>query len=220
MIRVAVVDDEALVRSGFTSLLNAEPDIEVTGEAADGAEAVALVRRTKPDVVVLDIRMPNVDGIAATRSLVADPRVETKILVLSTFDLDELVFGALQAGASGFLLKDCPPQEFLDAIRLVASGGSVLAPRLTGRLIEHFVTATRSTRREEPSWMSLLTPREVEVLRAIGAGLSNTEIAETLHMSHGTAKTHIGRLLAKLQARDRAQLVIAAYQVGLAQSSY
>jgi DNA-binding NarL/FixJ family response regulator len=219
VIRVAVVDDEALVRSGFSALLNAEPDIEVTGEACDGAEAVALVRRTNPDVVVLDIRMPNVDGIAATHALVADPRVNTKILVLSTFDLDELVFGALQAGASGFLLKDCPPQEFLDAIRLVASGGSVLAPRLTGRLIEYFVTATRATRRDEPSWMSRLTPREVEVLAAIGAGLSNTEIAETLHMSHGTAKTHVGRLLAKLQARDRAQLVIAAYEVGLAQSS-
>ncbi len=219
MIRVAVVDDEALVRSGFSALLNAEPDIEVAGEASDGAEAIALVRRTNPDVVVLDIRMPNVDGIAATRALVADPRVTTKILVLSTFDLDELVFGALQAGASGFLLKDCPPQEFLDAVRLVADGGSVLAPRLTGRLIEHYVTTTRTTRREEPAWLALLTAREVEVLTAIGAGLSNTEIAETLHMSHGTAKTHVGRLLAKLHARDRAQLVIAAYQVGLAPPS-
>ncbi len=145
------------------------------------------------------------------------------ILVLSTFDLDELVFGALQAGASGFLLKDCPPQEFLDAIRLVASIGSVLAPRLTGRLIQHFVTATRATRREEPSWLSLLTPREVEVVAAIGAGLSNTEIAETLHMSHGTAKTHVGRLLAILQGtrsrttRDRRirgrsrQVVVASH---------
>jgi DNA-binding NarL/FixJ family response regulator len=218
VIKVAVVDDEELVRSGFAALLNAEPDIEVVGEACDGAEAIALVRRTNPDVVVLDIRMPNVDGIAATRALVADSSVTTKILVLSTFDLDELVFGALQAGASGFLLKDCPPQEFLDAVRLVARGGSVLAPRLTGRLIEHFVTATRATRRSEPTWLSFLTPREVEVLTAIGAGLSNTEIAETLHMSHGTAKTHVGRLLAKLNARDRSQLVIAAYEVGLAPS--
>lgn len=217
VIRVAVVDDEALVRSGFSALLAAEPDIEVVGQASDGAEAITLVQQTSPDVVVLDIRMPNVDGIAATRALTSDPRVTTRILVLSTFDLDELVFGALEAGASGFLLKACRPQDLLDAVRLVASGESVLAPRLTRRLIEHFVTSSTPARAPVP-WLALLTAREVEVLTAIGAGLSNTEIAATLHMSHGTAKTHVGHLLAKLQARDRTQLVIAAYQAGLAHS--
>ena len=210
---VVVADDQAIVRAGFRLLIDSEPDLTVLGEAADGAEAVAVARKTAPDVVLMDIRMPVMDGIAATR-LIAAAGPLPRVLILTTFDLDEYVFAALRAGAGGFMLKDRPPEELLSAIRVVAAGEALLAPNVTRRLIEHFVRQPDPLS-TPPEALRELTVREREVLALIAAGLSNTEIAGELVMSVPTAKTHVSRILAKLGARDRAQLVVIAYQSGL-----
>jgi DNA-binding NarL/FixJ family response regulator len=212
-IGVVVADDQAIVRAGFRLLIDSEPDLTVLGVAADGAEAVAVTRKTAPDVVLMDIRMPVMDGIAATR-LIADGGAPARVLILTTFDLDEYVFAALRAGASGFMLKDRPPEELLSAIRVIAAGEALLAPNVTRRLIEHFVHQPDPLS-TPPQALARLTVREREVLALIAAGLSNTEIAGRLVMSVPTAKTHVSRIFAKLGARDRAQLVVIAYQSGL-----
>lgn len=220
MITVELADDQALVRAGFHALLDAEPDISVVAEAADGETAVALARRHRPAVVLMDIRMPRVDGLHATAEITSDPGLsQTRVVVLTTFELDEYVFGALRAGASGFLLKDIEPDDLVAAVRVVAAGEALLAPRLTRRLIEAFVAGSAvgaegpvgPTSRE----LEKLTPREREVLALVGRGKSNAEIAERLVLSPLTAKTHVARLFSKLGARDRAQLVVAAYESGL-----
>ncbi|NUT94216.1 MAG: response regulator transcription factor [Saccharothrix sp.] len=210
MIDVVVVDDQALLRGSFRVLVDSAPDLRVVGEAGDGAEAVRVVTRTRPHVVLMDVRMPGMDGIAATRE-VAVSSPESRVLILTTFDLDEYVYSALRAGASGFLLKDTPPAELLTAIRVVAEGDGLLSPSVTRRLISEFARLPES----RVVRLDGITDREREVLALIARGLSNTEITQTLHLSVGTVKTHIGRLLHKLQARDRAQLVIAAYESGL-----
>lgn len=218
MITVGIADDEALVRSGLAVLLRHEPGFEVVGEAADGLAALALVRERHPDVLLMDIRMPGIDGLEATRRLVGDPAAAgTRILVLTTFDHDENVFAALRAGASGFLPKDTEPQRLLDALRTVADGEALLAPRATRRLIEEF----RRTAPVAPPSRRLegLTDRELDVLRAVAAGLSNAEISERLVISYATTKTHVSRLLSKLGARDRAQLVVIAFEHGVARPS-
>jgi DNA-binding NarL/FixJ family response regulator len=218
--RVVVVDDQALVRGAFVLLVNSAADLEVVGEAANGAEAVDLVRSLAPDVVLMDIRMPVMDGLAATRAI-GDLDCATKVLVLTTFDLDEYVFAALRAGASGFLVKDTPPADLLAGIRVVARGDSLLGPSATRQLIEEFVrrgvadpggTPARST---TPESLAALTEREREVLTLVARGLSNQEIGEELYVSAATAKTHVSRLLMKLGARDRTQLVVLAYESGL-----
>jgi DNA-binding NarL/FixJ family response regulator len=214
-VRVVVADDQLLVRAGFRVLVDSAPDLEVIGEAGDGTEAVELARRERPDVVLMDIRMPRMDGLEATRRIVADELLDgVRVLVLTTFDLDEYVYQALRAGASGFLLKDTPPADLLAAIRVVAAGDALLAPRVTRRLIEEFA------RRPEPAAvtpaaLAALTDREREVLALVARGLSNAEIAERLFVSAATTKTHVSRVLAKLGARDRAQLVMLAYETGL-----
>jgi DNA-binding NarL/FixJ family response regulator len=212
MTRVLVADDQALVRGGFRLLVETAPGLEAVGEAANGAEAVELARATRPDVVLMDVRMPDLDGIEATRVICADPATaDVRVLILTTFDLDTYVYAALRAGASGFLLKDTPPAELLRAIGVVAAGEALLAPSVTKRLIAQFS-------RLEPVTVPNLegvTDREREVLVLIARGLSNTEIAERLYLGLATVKTHVGRLLSKLHARDRAQLVIAAYESGL-----
>ena len=214
-IRVLVADDQALVRGSFRLLVDTAPDLTSVGEAATGAEAVELARREQPDIVLMDIRMPGLDGIEATRQLTAAPETAAvRVLILTTFDLDEYVFAALRAGASGFLLKDTPPAELLAAIRVVAAGDALLAPGVTRRLIAEFTRRPEPQRRPAPARPEI-TEREREVLTLIGLGLSNTEITAQLHVSLSTAKTHVGRLLMKLGARDRAQLVIAAYDHGL-----
>jgi len=216
VIRVAVADDQALVRSGFTVLLRSADDIEVVGEAGDGREAVDLVTAECPDVILMDIRMPEMDGIEATRRIAASG-CDTRVLVLTTFDLDEYVFGALRAGASGFLLKDTLPDDLLGAVRVVAAGEALLAPKITRRLIEQFAEdAGPATPAAPPPGLDSLTEREVEVLAAVARGLSNAEIADELFMAHATAKTHVSRLLTKLDCRDRAQLVMVAYEAGVA----
>jgi DNA-binding NarL/FixJ family response regulator len=211
-VSVVIADDQVLVRAGFRVLVDTAPDLCVVGEAGTGEQAVEVARRTRPDVALMDIRMPKMDGIEATRRIAASG-ANTKIMILTTFDLDEYVFAALRAGASGFLLKDTPPGDLLAAIRVIAAGDSLLAPTVTRRLIQEFV------RRPAPATapkLEAVTPREREVLSLIGSGLSNSEIAQQLHLTVATVKSHVGRLLMKLQARDRAQLVIAAYQAGLA----
>jgi DNA-binding NarL/FixJ family response regulator len=210
-IRLAIVDDQGMVRAGFRSLLEGEDDFEVVGEAANGEEALAMVSELVPDVTLMDIRMPVLDGIAATRRIV-ESGVETKVLVLTTFDLDEYVFEALRAGASGFLLKDAPAEELAAAVRVVAAGESLLAPGVTRRVIDAFVRrpAPPSTPRE--SRLELLTPREVEVLGLLARGLSNLDIAGKLFVSEGTTKTHVSNVLTKLGLRDRVQAVIFAYE--------
>lgn len=214
-IRVAIADDQLLVRAGLRMMLEAESDIEVVGEASDGREAVELTRSRSVDVVLMDVRMPGVDGIAATETIVAATR-STRVLVLTTFDLDEHAFAAIRAGASGFLLKDARPAELVAAIRTVHSGEAALAPRVTRRLIELFGHELPGAGgAEESPELAALTAREREILIAIGAGLSNTEIAEQHYLAESTVKTHVGRLLAKLGARDRVQLVIFAYEHGL-----
>jgi DNA-binding NarL/FixJ family response regulator len=216
MIRVAIADDEALVRSGFAVLLGMAPDLEIVGQAGDGATAVELVSRERPDVILMDIRMPDMDGVEATRRITGDERLaSTRVLILTTFDHDDLVFDALRAGASGFLLKDTLPDDLIAAVRVVAGGEALLAPSVTRRLMQDFLT--RSVAPATPRRvLEGLTPRETEVLAAVARGLSNAELAEALFMSHGTAKTHVSRLLTKLYARDRAQLVMIAYEAGVA----
>jgi DNA-binding NarL/FixJ family response regulator len=214
-IKVLLADDQELVRTGFKVLLDTEDDLTVVGEAADGAEAVALARATRPDVVLMDIRMPVLDGIAATRQLAGMPGLEgVRILILTTYDTDAYVFEALEAGASGFLLKDSGPDELLHAIRVIAAGEALLAPRITRRLIAQF-TAARTAHQVAEERLAVLTQREREVLALVGRGLSNQEIAAELVVSPATAKTHVSRAMVKLRARDRAQLVVVAYQTGL-----
>ncbi|MFF3115222.1 response regulator [Kitasatospora sp. NPDC057904] len=213
MIRVLIADDQTLLRGSLSLLLDSQPDMTAVGEAADGHEAVELAARERPDVVLMDIRMPGLDGLGATRRIVpAHP--ETKVLVLTTFDLDEYVYGALRAGASGFLLKDTPPADLVAAIRVVAGGDALLAPGITKRLIAEFARTPDPGRRPTTS-LGAITEREREVLELVGRGLTNQEIASRLVVSLATAKTHVGRLLTKLDARDRAQLVIVAYESGL-----
>ncbi|WP_425440094.1 response regulator [Propionicimonas paludicola] len=211
---MGIADDEALIRSGLAVLLSHEPGFEVVGDAADGLAAVQLARQQHPDVLLMDIRMPGIDGLEATRRLAADPdSADTRILILTTFDHDENVFAALRAGASGFLPKDTEPQRLLDAIRTVASGEALLAPRATRRLIEEFRRSTVAP--SDGGDLDQLTERELEVLRAVAAGLSNAEISERLVISYATTKTHVSRLLYKLGARDRAQLVVIAFDHGI-----
>jgi len=213
VIRVLVADDQTLVRASFRLLVDSDPGMTTVGEAADGAEAVALAESARPDVVLMDVRMPLMDGIEAARRICATTE-GVRVLVLTTFDLDEYVYAALRAGASGFLLKDAPPADLLAGIRLVAAGEAMLAPTVTRRLIEE-VGRRPGAGRTPPSTLDMLTDREREVLTLIAQGLSNAELAAGLHLSMATVKTHIGRLLTKLGARDRAQLVIAAYESGL-----
>ncbi len=217
MITVALADDQALVRAGFRALLDGEPDISVVAEAADGEEAVELTRRHRPDVVLMDVRMPRTDGLRATARVSADPTLSaTRVIVLTTFELDEYVFGALRAGAAGFLLKDIEPADLVEAVRIVAAGEALLAPRHTRRLIEAFVAQSgRAPGAVDDERLGELTAREREVLTLVGQGLSNREIAERLVLSPLTAKTHVARLFMKLGARDRAQLVVLAYETGL-----
>jgi DNA-binding NarL/FixJ family response regulator len=216
VISVVVVDDQALVRAGFRVLVDSSSDLEVLGEAADGIEAVRVVRQLRPEVVLMDIRMPGMDGIEATRQIVAAPELgATRVLILTTFDLDQYVYDALRAGASGFLLKDTPPEELLNAIRVIAAGNALLAPSVTKTLITEFADRGAPLMKDTDA-LDLLTPREREVLLLIARGRSNGEIAEELHMSGATAKTHVSRILSKLGARDRAQLVVIAYESGLA----
>jgi DNA-binding NarL/FixJ family response regulator/class 3 adenylate cyclase len=216
-VRVMIVDDQALVRAGFRMILEAEPDIEVVGEAADGGEAVAECRQSKPDVVLMDVRMPEIDGIEATRRLLAEDDTETKVVMLTTFDMDEYVYDALRAGASGFLLKDVPPEQLVAGIRAVASGDALLAPSVTRRVIEEFVRRPPSSVRTLPAKLEDLTARELEVLKLVARGLSNAEIATTLFVSDTTVKTHVAHVLMKLDLRDRVQAVVLAYESGLIQ---
>ena len=214
-IRVLVADDQALVRGGFRVLVDSASDLVTVGEAADGAEAVAMTRELEPDVVLMDIRMPVTDGIEATRAIALDPAsAATRVLILTTFDLDEYVYEALRAGASGFLLKDTDPDALLEAIRIVAAGDALLAPSVTRRLIEEF-TRRRAPHRTDLAALDVLTEREREVMMLVARGLSNGEIAEELFISPATAKTHVSRVMMKLAARDRAQLVAMAYECGL-----
>ena len=213
-IRILVVDDQALIRSGLRMILESEADMTVVGEAADGREAVESGRRLRPDVILMDVRMPVMDGIDATRTLVgAGLNPDPSVLILTTFDLDEYVYAAIRAGASGFLLKDAPPDDLIHAIRVVAGGDALLAPSVTRRLIEEF--AARPTANTQPDGMDDLTEREVEVLRSLAAGHSNAEIAEALYVSEATVKTHVSHILTKLDLRDRVQAVVVAYESGL-----
>ncbi|CDR10190.1 MULTISPECIES: response regulator [Streptomyces violaceusniger group] len=218
-IKVIIVDDQAMVRAGFAALLAAQSDIDVVGEAPDGREGVEVSRRSHPDVVLMDVRMPEMDGLEAARQLLDPPRGVThrpKVLMLTTFDVDDYVYEALRAGASGFLLKDAPPADLISAVRVVAAGEALLAPSVTRRLIADFARQRPAPRRDGPALRrSGLTPRETEVLELIARGLSNQEIAESLVLAEQTVKTHIGRVLAKLGLRDRAQAVIFAYESGL-----
>ena len=212
MIRVAIADDQALVRTGFRVILEAEPDLEVVGEAADGREMVDLVRARRPDVVLMDVRMPNLDGIGATRRLIMLPQ-PPRVLMLTTFDLDEYVYEALRAGASGFLLKDAGADELLPAVRVVAAGEALLSPSITRRLIADY--ARRPPASEQPAALAELTPRELEVLRFLARGISNAEIASELVLGEATIKTHVARIFSKLDLHDRAQAVVLAYETGL-----
>ena len=219
MIRVVLADDQALLRAGIRALLDAEDDIEVVGEASDGAEAVTVVRETEPDVVLMDIRMPGTDGLEATRQIAADERLSgTRVVVLTTFDLDEYVFEAVRIGASGFLVKDTEPAELVRAVRAVMDGDALLSPRITRRLIEEF--ASRAKEPQPASRLEVLTDREREVVSLVAEGLSNEEIAERLIMSAATARTHVSRAMIKVAARDRAQLVVFAYETGLARPGW
>src|SRR5919202_1937101 len=215
MIRILIADDQALVRAGFKMILDAEEDLDVVGEATDGAQAVDLARRLKPDVVLMDIRMPQLDGIEATRRvLAAAGESSVRVLMLTTFDLNEYVYDALRAGASGFLLKDVPPEQLADGIRVVARGDALLAPSITRRLIHEFARAAPAS--EPPPGFDELTAREVEVFKLVARGLSNAEIAAELVVSETTVKTHVARMLMKLGLRDRVQAVVLAYESGIA----
>jgi DNA-binding NarL/FixJ family response regulator len=211
MIRVLIADDQRLVRSGFRVILDSESDVEVVGEAGDGAEAVRLVRQLRPDVVVMDIRMPVMDGLEATRQIVADG--DTRVVVLTTFDADEYVYGALQGGASGFMLKDAPPEQLVAGVRAAAAGNALIDASVTKRFIAHFARAVRPAP-ATPKELALLTSRELDVLRLLTEGLSNAEIAERLVVEETTVKTHVSRILMKLNLRDRLQAVILAYETG------
>ncbi|GAB7036410.1 MULTISPECIES: response regulator transcription factor [Catenuloplanes] len=212
-LRLVVADDQALIRAGLIALFNAAPGIEVAGEACDGAEAIAVAERTRPDVVLMDIRMPHVDGIAATRAILAGEH-RPHVVALTTFDLDEYVYAALSAGASGFLLKDTPPQRIISAVHTIVAGDLLMAPRITQRLIEAYADRHRSPAATVPA-LNSLTARETEVLRLVANGLSNTQIAERLVLSEATVKTHVKRLMGKLGLASRAQAVVAAYESGL-----
>jgi DNA-binding NarL/FixJ family response regulator/class 3 adenylate cyclase len=216
-VRVLIVDDQALVRTGFRMILDAEEDMDVVGEAANGKEALTEAGRLSPDVVLMDVRMPELDGIEATRRLLADGGVESKVVMLTTFDMDEYVYEALRAGASGFLLKDAPPEQLVDGIRAVCSGDALLAPSVTRRVIEEFVRRPPEAVRTAPPEIEELTPRECEVLKLIARGLSNAEIAQSLVVSETTVKTHVARVLMKMDLRDRVQAVVMAYESGLVQ---
>jgi DNA-binding NarL/FixJ family response regulator len=218
-IRVLIVDDQPLLRAGFRMILESEPDLEVVGEAADGEEAVSSARRLRPDVVLMDIRMPRLDGVEATRRL-AGPRADDpiKVLMLTTFDLDEYVVEAIRAGASGFLLKDVPPEDLIEAIRVIADGKALLAPSVTRRLLDRFAQRLPATGEQpEPEAVRSLTERESQILALVARGLSNAEIAENLVIGETTVKTHVSRLLMKLGLRDRVQAVVFAYEHGLVQ---
>jgi DNA-binding NarL/FixJ family response regulator len=215
-VSVVVVDDQALVRGGFRALLNSDPNIEVVGEASTGVEAIAIAREKQPDVMLMDIRMPEMDGLEATRRIVADEALAgTHVLILTTFDLDEYVYDGLQAGASGFVLKDIEPADLIQAVHVIARGEALLAPSVTRRLISEFVTRRRTGPKVVPARVAELTEREREVLVLIGRGLNNDEIAEELVISPATSKTHVSHIMSKLEARDRAQLVVTAYETGL-----
>jgi DNA-binding NarL/FixJ family response regulator len=212
-VTVLIADDQALVRAGFRSILEAQPGLKVVGEAADGRDAIDIARKRRPQVVLMDIKMPDIDGLEATRRILAEEDHDTAVLMLTTFDLNEYVYDALRAGASGFLLKDVVPEDLIAAVRVVAGGDALIAPTVTKRLIEHFVrTAPPST---PPAELGDLTPREVEVLTLIARGLSNGELAADLVLSEATVKTHVKHVLAKLGVRDRVQAVVFAYEAGL-----
>jgi DNA-binding NarL/FixJ family response regulator len=212
-VSVLIADDQALVRAGFRSILESEPGIRVVGEASDGRNAIDIARKRRPKVVLMDIRMPDVDGLEATRRILAEQEDETAVLMLTTFDLNEYVYEAMRAGASGFLLKDVRPEDLVAAVRIVAGGDAMIAPAVTKRLIEHFVRAAPPA--VPPAELAELTPREVEVLTMVAKGLSNGEIAADLVLSEATVKTHVKHILAKLNARDRVQAVVFAYEAGL-----
>jgi DNA-binding NarL/FixJ family response regulator len=215
--RVLLADDQELMRMGFRMVMDTQPDLEIVGEASNGIEAVAAVRELAPDVVLMDVRMPEMDGVQATRSIV-ESGCDTRIVILTTFDLDEYVYAALRAGASGFLLKDAPPTDLLSAIRAVASGDAVVAPSVTRRLLSsyaHRLPAPEQGDREEDERLALLTSREHEVTLLLARSLSNAEIAEQLVLSEATVKSHVGRILSKLELRDRVQIVVFAYETGL-----
>ena len=214
VISVLVADDQALVRAGFRILLETQPDLRVVAEAVNGVEAVALAREHRPDLVLMDVQMPVMDGLEATRLLLSDP-FPPRVMMLTTFDNDEYVYLAMKAGASGFLLKSVPPEQLLHGVRVCAAGESLLAPAVTRRLIEQFVSRPLSGR--TPEQLDALTPREVDVLRRLADGSANREIAEQLFLSEGTVKTHVSRVLTKLSLRDRAQAVVVAYETGLVQ---
>jgi DNA-binding NarL/FixJ family response regulator len=219
MIRVAIADDQQLVRAGFAALVDSEPDFEVVGEASTGAEAVALVTRTKPDVVLMDIRMPDGDGLWATERIVSRPELAgTHIVIVTTFELDEYVAQAINAGASGFLVKDTEPVELIRAVRVVAAGDALLSPSVTRRLLERVAGTLSQT--PDTSALDVLTEREREVLGLVGRGLTNEEIGRTLFLSPLTAKTHVSRIMSKLAARDRVHLVVVAYETGLVRAGY
>ena len=215
-IRILIADDQQLVRTGFALILKPHPEIEVVGEASDGHEAIALARERQPDVILMDIRMPRLDGLEATRRVLADPALGfTRVLILTTFDLDGYVYDALRAGASGFLLKDVPPEQLADGIRVVAGGDALLAPSITRRLIQEFAQAGPSTSAPPPG-LDELTARELEVFKLVARGLSNAEVAAELIVSETTVKTHVARMLMKLGLRDRVQAVVLAYESGIA----
>jgi DNA-binding NarL/FixJ family response regulator len=214
-LRVVIADDQALVRAGFRMILDAETDIEVVGEASTGGEAIAEIRRLHPDIVLMDVRMPEMDGIEATRQLLSDGGTETKVVMLTTFDMDEYVYEALRAGASGFLLKDVPPEQLVEGIRAVGSGEALLAPSIMRRVIEEFVRRPPESARTPPAELAELTERELEVLRQVARGLSNGEIATELYVSETTVKTHVSHILMKLGLRDRVQAVVFAYESGV-----
>jgi DNA-binding NarL/FixJ family response regulator len=215
-VRVLIVDDQALVRAGLRMVLEVEADIELVGEAADGDEAIEVAGETSPDVILMDVRMPNLDGLKATRRILEGSTNGPRVLVLTTFDLDEYVYEALEAGASGFVLKDIPPEQLVEAIHVVAGGDALLAPSVTRRMIEEFVRRPPDAARQPPKELEELTPRELEILGYVARGLSNAEIAAEAFVSEPTVKTHVARILMKLNLRDRVQVVVYAYEHGLA----
>lgn len=212
--RVALVDDDSLVRAGLAMILGADPGIEVVGQGGDGSEAVPLVQKHRPDVLLMDVRMPGLDGIAATKAVTSQPN-PPRIIMLTTFDMDEYVFRALEAGASGFLLKDTPPQDLIRAVHVVAGGDAMLSPTITRRMLAHFSDANPGTRQDKHPGLDQLTERETEVLGAVGAGLSNTQIGMRLFMSEATVKAHVSKIFAKLDCTNRVQIAIIAHEAGL-----